>query len=46
MGGPDSAIFASYLADAGVAAMAWLMLIRLLPAAGFAGPPGSRLRPS
>jgi O-antigen/teichoic acid export membrane protein len=44
LGGPDSAIAASYLADAGVAAMAWLMLVRLSPRTTFAGPP--QFRPS
>jgi O-antigen/teichoic acid export membrane protein len=45
LGGPDSAIAASYLADAVVAAMAWLMLIRWNPA-GFAVPARTRLSPS
>lgn len=39
LGGPDSAIMASYLADAGVAAMAWLVLIRLMPRPGLAARP-------
>jgi len=44
LGGPDSAIMASYLADAAVAAMAWLMLARLMPR-GFM-PAGTRLSTS
>lgn len=39
LGGPHSAIMASYVADAGVAALAWLVLIRLTPRAAFAPRP-------